>query len=1235
MYRTDAIHCSRNFRTFSFIARLSQLVVLFALAGGLPVMAQSVPAAVFSQANGLQGVEGVAGSSTTNYQGTVAHLSANSRGDVFATVQANGGAYVLEIPADGSPQVALITGEGGLYGGPGAYADQNNNLWVPDTGDAKILYVPFVNNSYPTGAVVSNMSNCAAFPVPATQTTACVVPLNYNNFLNGYGQAADLGLDGAGNLYALFKYAGSGSAYAGDDVIIRFATDGTSEVVGGALQNDAFGEIAVNRAGDVFVVTYGSVQEFAHTNYSTSIPVYNLNGPDGVSVDASGNLYIDNNSSAEILEYPYVNGTYGLPGSTPSIVSNQLSTGYSSKASNGVAIDGFGKITMAGNYPNSLSTLTVGNFVFGATPVNTTSGIQTLNLVFNTATTFGSFQVTGPFAVSTGALPSGDTACSPGAVAAAANCSVNVVYNPTAAGTQLGQIAALDNHGNILGTAVLSGNGTAATINVDPGTNSSSGSGFTAPSAVAVDLAGNIFVADSTTGNIYETTPGNAAATLVATGFSAPSAVAVDGQDNLYVADTGNSQIVEVPYNSSSRTYGTPAAILSGVSGPSGLALDQFGELYVADSGNARVLRLANADGLGVGTLVTTFGSGFITPVAVAVDNNSQNVYVSDAGANEVFQIGIKTSAQASIIQSLKQAAGIAVDPSGSVYVVDRGAATITRIPFIAGSINTNFQTTLATIVTSPEAIAADSMGNLYVADTANDAVAVDLRSEGTLSFGNITVGQTSASIATVVSNSGTASFTLSSPFYTQAGATTSFTIESNSTCAAGGTFTSGQSCDIQSEFSPETYGNLTDNLTLASSALNAATIALNGVGSPVLINTTLNLAVTSSGTPAYQQPLTITATLVPASQAAATPTGNVTFFVDGNPQQPAATLNSGAGTASITLTNLGGGTHTITASYTGDYFYSSTSAAPLTVTVAKLSTSTTVAITAPDSNPTAANPTQAVTLTATVAPLVSGFPTGTVSFYSGTTLLGSAPTGSFSPNKTTTEGLAKFTTTTLALGQYQVTATYSGDANYVGSSSSTPVPLLIANPTVSLTPSASSIVGGGNPITITVGSIAGFNNAVNFSCSGLPAYSACSFSPAYAEVSPGDPTPVAFSVVINQPPVIAVPASMAALPRLPGHPALAAAASLLLLLPALLFGFARRSQGRCIAGFSATRLSAIAAFVLLTGLAATLSGCGNSVASYTTPAGNSTVTVNATITVPNQVNPSPAATVQLQLTVP
>jgi hypothetical protein len=624
------------------------------------------------------------------------------------------------------------------------------------------------------------------------------------------------------------------------------------------------------------------------------------------------------------------------------------------------------------------------------------------------------------------------------------------------------------------------------------------------------------------------------------------------------------------------------------------------------------------------------------------VDNTNTNVYVADAGTGSIVQVGLDISSQASVLSGLTTPSGVTVDPAGNVYAVDSGKATITRLPYISGSINPNFKTTLASVVKLPAAIASDNLGNLYVADTTDAAVATDNRSTGLLTFGNLTVGDTSNTTAASISNGGTASFSLSTPYYTQSGATSSFAIQSSSTCAAGATLTTGESCTVAANFTPQSYGTLVDMLTLASTAPNAASIDLSGVGTPVLIKSTLTLAVTSSGTPTYPQPVTVTATLVPASQAASAPTGTVTFVVD-NQAQPPVNLNSN-GTASITLTGLTGGAHTITASYSGDYFYSYTTSSPLTVTLGQSSTTTTLAINAPDVNPTAANPGQAVSLIATVTPPASGTPTGTVTFYNGTTVLGTAPVQAASANKVSF-GQATLTISTLALGQYEVTATYSGDVNYTGSSSTTPVPLLIANPTIAMVPSANTLLGDGAPITLSINSIAGYTGAVDFSCTGLPAYSACSFSPAYAQVSPTNNAPVLFSVVINQPPVIAVPAGMGASANLPGRPALAACITLCLLLPGLLFGLARRAGAKTIAGFSVMRLLSFIAFVLLTGGAVALSGCGNSsTASYLTPKGTSTITLSATVTVvnpnpppsgpPDVVNPPPAVSIPIQLTV-
>jgi sugar lactone lactonase YvrE len=1236
MLATNRINRTRTSRASSLFALAA--LFLLSLAAASPANAQN-PAVVFSYTNGVSGVcssPSLLYAGGCDYAGTVDQLAANARGDVFASVSENNVGYILEVPANGSQQVQLLTGLGNPYGANSVYVDKNNNIYVPNASDANVVYIPFVNGAYAENVNYGTLSKCSAFPVPATTTTDCIVPLNYPGSLGYYVSAGALGMDGAGNLYMISKYCGGGCVASGTDILFEvLASNGNFVILDSTLGNDSGSEIAVNNAGDIFITNYGSLYEYKHSANTTRISAYSQNGPDGVQMDASGNLYVTENSAAEILEYPYIDGDYGLPGGNSFIVSNQLGSGYTSQASQGIAVAGSGKITYAGNYPNSLSTLTVGNLAFGSTPINTTSGSSTLNMVFNTAETFGSIKTFGPF--------NATTTCTAASYAAGGNCTVSVTYSSNAVGTQTGELVAYSSTGTVLGTAFLSGVGTGATVNADPGTDDTDGTGYTMPAAVAVDSTGNIFVADSSTGNIYKTTTSStAAAAVVASGFTAPSAIAVDGADNLYVAASG--EVVEAAYNATAATYGTPTVLFSGLSGPSGLALDSIGNVYIADSGNSRVVRLASSGGLPLGSQFSTLGTGLATPVALAIDNASQNIYIADAGAENVVQVNLLTSSQATILSGLTTAAGVSVDPSGSLYSVDSGKDTVTRVPFENGGLNPNAAVTLASIVATPNAIAADNQGNLYVADTADAVVATDLRSAGLVNFGNVTVGQQSGIVSGVVSNGGNSSFTLSSPDYTQSGDTSSFAIQSSSTCAAGNTLTSGQSCTLSAIFSPQTYGPLTDTLALASTPATGTTLAFTGNGSPVLIDTTLKLAVTSSGTPTFGQPTTITATLTPASQASAVPTGTITFVVNGVTVNPPTKLNAAGTSASITV-SLNGGSNTITASYSGDYFYASTSSSPLTVAVKPSTTTTTLSISAPDSNPTAANPStaksvQTVTLTATVTPPASGTPTGTVTFYNGTTVLGTANVVPYSPTTKFSEGQATLAVNTAAnplpLGTYSITATYSGDSNYGGSSTATASPLLISNASVVLSASASSIVGGSGTLTLTVVPVAGFVGAADFTCSGLPAYSTCSFNPAYVDLPSGATSAsVTFSVAINQPPAIAVPGAVGGLAHLPGRPALAAFLTLFLLLPTLLLAYARRSQRAAGSRFSTMRLTTLIAFVLLTGCAAALSGCGTGSATFNTPAGTTNITVGAVISGTGNTAPTPASTVQIQLNVP
>jgi sugar lactone lactonase YvrE len=804
---------------------------------------------------------------------------------------------------------------------------------------------------------------------------------------------------------------------------------------------------------------------------------------------------------------------------------------------------------------------------------------------------------------------------------------VNVTYTATAAGLQSGTISAWNNNGVLIGQASLSGSGQAPLLNVDPGTVAAIGTTWAAPSAIAVDASGNTYVADA--GKIYQTALGGTPS-AVASGFSNPSAVVIDGAGDIYVGDSGNNQVVEVPYTNS--LYGTPIVLATGLKGTSGLALDGLGNLFIADSGNSRVLLLSRSGNLQAQSLLTAVGSGFTTPVAVAVDN-SRNLYVSDAGTNKVVQIAIPTSQQTTILSGLTTAAGVAVDAGGNLYAADTGSGTITRVPNIGGVLNKNYESALGNVVAKPGGIAVDSAGNLYATDAADASVAEVNRSKGLLSFGNVNELDSSASIAANLSNGGTAALTLNSPYYTASGTgAASFAIQNSSTCADGATVNPGADCAVAAIFTPQATGALSETLAFSSNAQDSATLVFSGNGTN-LTNSTLVIAITSpTGPPAYGQAVTVGAMLTPNAGGVGTPTGTVTFYLDTVPQTPASTLTSNA--ASYTFTSLTGGAHVLSASYSGDSNYASAASGNLNLTIGTATTTTsTVTLAASPlwTNPTSVNVGEQVTLSAVVSIAGTGTPTGTVTFMNGAAVLGSGTV--------TASGLASFATSSLTAGTYSITATYNGDSNFTGSSSLSAVSLLVSPPVITMTSSTLNIVGGGAPVMLTFNSIAGFGlnsgpNTVSLACSGLPQYASCSFTPAFVQFLTGYPTQQAtLAVVINQPPPITPSqAGIAGIPHLSGRPGLQALMGLCLLVPGVFLGFKLRRAR--LAGSAVWRTTAV--MLLLLGsciLGAT--GCGSSVAFFKTPAGASTFTVTATISPTTAApNPPPTQTLQFNLTV-
>ncbi|MCX6885339.1 MAG: cadherin-like beta sandwich domain-containing protein, partial [Verrucomicrobia bacterium] len=232
--------------------------------------------------------------------------------------------------------------------------------------------------------------------------------------------------------------------------------------------------------------------------------------------------------------------------------------------------------------------------------------------------------------------------------------------------------------------------------------------------------------------------------------------VAVDGAGNVYVADSQNNRIRKVTAagvvttlagSASGSADGTNAA--ARFSFPNGVAVDGSGNVYVADSGNNRIRKVTAA---GVVTTLAGSDSGFVDgsgaaaqfnyPIGVAVDG-SGNVYVGDSGNNRIRKVtaaGVVTTLAGSdsgiadgsgAAAQFNYPSGVAVDSSGNVYVADASNCRIRKVTpagdvtIVAGSGLLGFADGPGSEAqfSFPMGVAVDATGNVYVGDSGNNRI--------------------------------------------------------------------------------------------------------------------------------------------------------------------------------------------------------------------------------------------------------------------------------------------------------------------------------------------------------------------------------------------------------------------------------------------------------------------------------------------------------------------------------